>query len=282
MDFGIAIDIADLIGDRTPLTGNVFSELAHAVAAITEMAHLQWVAYATGNEALPNGQVIRSRTGEYGRSIQVRHLGDFATEVYSELAYAAAIENGSPAYDMKRMLDTSLKVRLTAKGKRYLIIPFRWGTPGTVGFGQAMPDEVHRWWREQQRSAITGIYRRLSGTGAYDLKTRQKITVNARRYEWGARLGAGDLAAMGVSGKVAQHMAGMVNFRKPNARGGAAHSKFLTFRTMVEGSKGWMVPAQVGKFPARTTSEIIAPVAEEAFRKAVQADIAKKLGGEII
>ncbi|WP_431860139.1 hypothetical protein [Azospirillum sp.] len=277
--FRIGVEVAHLIPENSPLTGGLFPTLSHAVAAISAAAHRQWVQYASGM-ALPDGKVINPRTGEYARSIQLRQLGDFSAEVYTNLAYAAGIEHGMPARDLKRMLDYSLKVRLTKDGRRYLIIPFRWNNPNSV-LGNNMPQEVHDWWHGPGRtpSAITGVHRRLSGTGAYDIKTRQQITVPARTYSWGSRMGKSDLAELGVTGPLAKRMEGMVNFRKPNARGGAAHSKFMTFRVMIEGSPGWKAPAVEGKWPARTVAQQLQPVAEQAFGKAIEEDVKRLLGG---
>lgn len=259
---------------------DLFPHLAHAVGRITEAAQKQWQAYAHG-ALLPDGKSIANRTGEYARSILVRETGDFSAEVYSDLAYARAIEEGTPAYDLKRMLNTSLKVRVSKKGRRYLIIPFRWGTPGSV-MGRNMSEAAYEWWSGKSSSAITGKYRRLSGTGVFDLRTRKRVTVPGWRYKWGDRLGYGDLQQMGHApdDKIAKRMAGMVNFRKPRSAGGSAHSQFLTFRVMAEGAPGWVRPAQAGRWPARTTAEQVQPEAEEAFKAAAEADVKTYLGGE--
>ncbi|MFT8945947.1 MAG: hypothetical protein ABF876_05120 [Acetobacter aceti] len=257
---------------------DLFPHLAYAVGRIAEAAQKQWQAYAHG-APLPDGKSITNRTGEYARSILMRDTGDFSAEVYSDLAYAQAIEEGTPAYDLKRMLNTSLKVRVSKKGRRYLIIPFRWGTPGSV-MGRNMTEAVHDWWSGKVSSAITGKYRRLSGTGVFDIRTRKRVTVPGWRYKWGDRLGHGDLEQMGhiADDKIAKRMAGMVNFRKPGSSGGSAHSKFLTFRVMAEGAPGWVRPAQPGRWPARTAAEQIQPVAEEAFKAAAEADVKAYLG----
>lgn len=275
--FRISVALGHMIPEGSAFSAALFPTLAYAVHRITEAAHQQWVSYASG-ASLPNGQVIQSRTGEYARSIQVREMGDFSAEVFSDLPYAKAIEEGSPARDLKTILNSSYKVRLTHDGRRYLIIPFRWNHPNSV-MGNAMPAQVHNWWSGQKPSAITGTYRRVSGTGALDIKTRGALTVPGRHYRWGSRLTETDLEGMGVTGRSAKQMSGMVNFRKPGATGQGSHSQFITFRTMVEGSKGWIAPAQDGKWPARTVSETLQPVAEEAFRRAVQVDIQNILDG---
>jgi hypothetical protein len=222
--------------------------------------------------------VIQSRTGEYARSIQVRDTGDFSGEVYSDLAYAQSIEEGAPSRDMKKMLSSSAKVRLTHDGRRYLIIPFRWNHPNSV-MGNSMPESVQSWWKGKTPSSISGTYRRVSGTGAINFRTSQALTVPGWRYKWGSRLTDSDLEGLGVKGSAAKRMSGMVNFRNPGSSGGASHSKYITFRTMVEGSPGWITKATDGKWPARTVAETLQPIAEKAFRDAMQEDIERILGG---
>ena len=276
--FSIAVDLGGLIPDGVPLTAEALPTLSHAVKELAETAHAQWVAYAMG-APMPNGAIIHNRTGEYARSILLHQVGPFAAEVSTTLPYATSIEEGMPKRDLKKMLDYSFKVRVSKKGKRYLIIPFRWNTPNSV-LGRAMPEPVYSWWQGEgrERSHITGTFRRVSGTGAHDIKTRNLITVPGRTYSWGSRLGKGDLEAMGVIGKRATHMVGMVAFRDPAATAGSKHGKYLTFRAMVVGSPGWIAPAVASKWPARTVSETLQPIAEKAFERAVQLDVERILG----
>jgi hypothetical protein len=276
-EFRISIALGHMIPEGAALSAATFPTLAYAVRRITEQAHQQWTEYASG-APLPNGQVINSRTGEYTRSIQVRDTGDFSGEVYSDLAYAQSIEEGAPARDLKQILSSSAKVRLTHDGRRYLIIPFRWNHPNSV-MGNSMPEAVQTWWQGKTPSSISGTYRRVSGTGAVDIKTRQALTVPGWRYKWGSRLTDADLEGLGVQGSAAKRMSGMVNFRNPGSSGGGSHSKYITFRTMVEGSKGWVTKAVDGKWPARTVAETLQPIAEEAFKLAMQEDIERILGG---
>ncbi len=273
--FRIAVDLSDLMPEGSALTADAFPALSYAVKRIAAAAHEQWVAYAHG-APLPSGDTINSRSGTYARSIQVADLGDFSSEIFSVLPYAKAIEEGTPARDLKDMLRTSLKVRLTKDGRRYLIVPFRHDNPNSLQ-NNPMPQPVADWWKDKSRASshITGDFQRLSGTGAFDRKTRQAITTPGRLYSWGSKLGKTDLAGMGIHGKEAKRLAGMVQFRNPSG----GHTQHLTFRVMVEGGKGWLAPAQAGKWPARTTADLFRPIAEEAFPAAVAQDIQRLLGG---
>lgn len=270
-EFRIFVDISDTLPLGSALDKTVFPNLAHAVQRLTEAAYAKWQSYAQG-ETLPDGRSINVRTGGYLRSIQMRMLNDFNGEVFSELPYASAIENGMPERDLKRILGSSYKVRVNAKGKRYLIIPFRHFTPGSVQ-RNTMPQAVHDWWQDPGReySRITGQYERLSGTGAFDIRTRERLTVPGWRYKWGSRLGKGDLEGMGLSKPQVKRLQGMVNFRETDE--GARHSQYITFRVIAEDSKGWRAPAVEAYRPAKTVAEQLQPVAEEAFREALKADI---------
>lgn len=282
----ISIPVGDLIPAGMKADAATFPTLSYAVRAVAEAAHQQWVNYATGTP-LPNGQTISPRGGTYARSIQLRQTGDFSAEVYSNLPYAEQVEYGTPQRDMKEMLGRSLKVRVVSNpkspnfGKRYLIIPFRWGSSGSGGVGaNVMPKAVANWWKGQDSSRVVRMSERKSGTGAFDIKTRAPLMVPQRVYNWGDRLKRGDLSSLGVNGAAARRtMAGMVKFTKPGGKGGGSHATYLTFRIMGEWQTGsWIAKAKPGRYPARTVSTQMLKVAEEAFRRAVEEDIAKALG----
>lgn len=301
-EFKINVDLSHLMRVGSAFTKDVFPHLALAVQTVADRVEARWKLYASG-APMPNGKTIGNRSGAYLRSIMQRNTGDFSRDVYTELPYAQAIESGAPRRDLKTMLNSSLKVRISAAGKRYLIIPFRHSpNPNNVMRDNAMPPQVVEWWKDKRASSIvrpgskpdplmslfTNIEfapeaklgtHRLSGTGAYDIKTRMRLMVPEHHYDWGDRLSKATLAGLGVGGEAARRMQGMVNFRKPGKSGGAAHSQFITFRTMVEGSKGWIAPAQEGKWPARQVSEIYQPVAEKAFADAVAEDIRRVIPG---
>lgn len=261
--FAIQIELGHLIPPDAPLSKEVFAHLAYAVNRISEAAQQKWQSYALG-APLPSGLAITPRSGTYARSIQTESEGDFRAVVFSNLAYASAIEEGIPARDLKAMLFTSNKTRLSKAGKRYLVIPMRWGTPGTVTFHNVMSQEAYDLWRggALRSSSIRGRYREPS-------VNHPGRTVNRFRYLWGSRLG----------GTSHPHEAGMVRFAKQNAKGGGAHSRYLTFRTLSESSDGWMVPPVPGKYPARTVAEQLSPLAEKAFQEAVSRDVRALLTG---
>lgn len=76
------------------------------------------------------------------KSIRSRKNGDFDYSIFSENQYLEKLNNGSKEveYDMKKTHPYGKKSRVSKKGIPYLIIKFRWRTPGqsndTLAHGQ--------------------------------------------------------------------------------------------------------------------------------------------------
>lgn len=276
--FTVRIDISDLLPPQRHLGSDAFPHLASAVHEMVLRGQQLWQAYAAG-AALPDGRKIRIRSGGYEGSIHTRQTGPFEGEIFSDAPHADALERGMPPRDLKRMLDSSLKVRISKAGKRYLIIPFRHGTPDAVTLQSVMPPEVHDLWRGLRKSRVLNTGMRASGTGALDIRTRNPVLVPARNYRWGDRLTVTQLNAAGVHGERARRMQGMVHFQNPSGRGGGKHGQYLTFRIMTEGSRGWLTKGTPGYWPARTTAEQLRPQAERVFAKSVALDVEQALAG---
>lgn len=196
----------------------------------------------------------------YQESIALKQTGPLQFSVYSDWQYAYEIENGRPSRDLKRMLDTSMKVRVSTSkknaGKRYLIIPFR----HMVG---DMPNNVKTTALKMSKSSVTGMGLRPSGTGAWDIKTKAPLLVPKRTYKWGDRLPAG-LALKQSAHHKTDIYAGMV--RMNTSSGKANSSVYLTFRTMMEGSAGWITKPVPGVFHIPKLAETIEPIARKALQ----------------
>lgn len=266
MDYTVNLHLPVNLPAGTPLPA-VFPALAEALQLIAERAMKRWQAYANG-ATLPNGRALHLRSGSYARSIQMRQTGDMAYCVEATAPHAEAIESGAPARDMKLALNTSVKVRLTKAGKRYLIIPFRWGTPGTVGFRNVMPPEVHALASQFRASRVLGSAQVPNAIGVHDIATHRPVMITRRKYTWGDRLPAGLGQRMRPHHKTDPY-AGMVRFDAPTG----GHSRYLTFRTMVEGSSGWIRGAQPGYWIARTVTEEVERGARAVLEAALETDI---------
>jgi hypothetical protein len=262
--YAISVDLPLAIPDGSPLPA-AFPVLAAAVEAIARQAEARWLAYAYG-EPLPDGRSLNARSGEYARSIQMVKTGEYRYTVEATVPYAGEIERGAPARDMKRMLSSSLKVRVGKRGQRYLIIPFRHGTPGTVTMGRPMPDHIHEAARQLGVSRVTGVHHETNQIGVHSIYGRELRMVKRRSYKWGDRL-----KAPGTR----QH--GMVRFNSFDNR----HSTYMTFRTMSENSPGWIRPAVPGFWVARAVeADIRKGDPQSLLQRALAEDVRRHIAGE--
>lgn len=279
--FDISIDLSQLLNTVPELKRELFPRLHDAVGTIAQQAMEQWM------EEVQNARLWQKEKEDYLKSIKWSFTGDFSAEVRSDYKLAADIETGRPERDLKGMLDTSMKVRRTEDGRRFLVIPFRHNTPGSEATGRAMPMEVYQRARQMAKSSITGHGKRPSGEVtalhprhgmrpsakqtpfASDPRNRRAYEVTRRHYQWGDRMSKSDLRGMDKNTK--RRFQGLYRFEASS--GSESRSKYMTFRTMMEGSKGWVVPAKPGLYIARGIAERLRPAAEEIFSEALRLDL---------
>lgn len=261
----------------------VFPLMNQAVRAIAAQGAADW-------KARVNSQKLWSvEKDAYVKSIKWKMTGDFSARIESDYKYAADIETGRPSRDLKDMLNTSQKVRRTEDGRRFLVIPFRHNTPKAIG---GMPNSVHTLAKAMAPSSITSMGQRQSGevvrlspnfgmskgrpNANYLSNTSTKAAnlVASRNYAWGGRLTAAALKNSGADAEMTRRYAGMVKMQT-STPGGAKSSAFMTFRVMMEGSKGWIVPAKSGLFLAQKTAADLQPKASAAFAQAIARQLAK-------
>lgn len=251
----------------------LFPNQAHAVKHLARAAHLRWLEYASGKRALPNGKQLQAVSGTYLSSIRIEEDGEMRYVIYSDDPKAEWIEEGFPAFDMKKMLRTSDQARVSKDGTRYMYIPFRHKTQG-ASVGLVMPQVAESWWlsptRPKASSVVTGHYLEPSANSAG--KTTR------RTYSWGDRLTRGELEGIGIDpdSQVGQRLEGMVRFQNNEDRGG----QYVTFRVMSEKSSGWLMPKRDGAFPAKAAFEWVQQHYERVMRTALEEDV-KNLGGSV-
>lgn len=263
-EFKISLKMDGIPAVRAAIYAQVYPLLTEAVGAVAQQTAVNWMA------AVQDAKLWVNEKDAYAASIQTKMTGAYSALVWSDYKLAEEIENGRPPRDLKRMLNTSLKVRTTKSGSRYLIIPFRHSTPGQNATGPSMPDHVYAAAKKLKPSHVTGMTERLSGTGAMDVKTRQFLTVPQRTYQWGGRLAPGSMGP-NPKGK-SDRFAVMVRFNDPKKKG-PKYSAYMTFRVMSEKSSGWIIPAKPGLKIAHGVVREMQPVAEEIFKEAMKRSV---------
>lgn len=260
MKFAITFDLGAKLDMMQVVNKQVFPLLSQAVNAVGKKTAAVW------QERVYAAKLWSGEKDAYAGSITWTMTGDFSGEVVATYKHAEEIETGRPARDLKKMLNTSLKVRVNNKGSRYLYIPFRHNTPGNNALAKAMPQNVYDMAQDLEASMVTGQTSRVSGLNAMDVKTKQFLTVPQNTYKWG-----GKLVAQGT---------GMKNYNNmyrfdTSTPGGANSSVFLTFRTMSEKSKGWVTKPQPGQKIADGVANDMRPKAGLAFAEAIKRTLSK-------
>ena len=297
--YNITFDLGNVLDITAAVNKAVFPLLHQSVNAIGKQTAENW------KEAVYKAKLWSGEKDAYAQSISWTMTGDFSGYVEATYKHAEEIETGRPARDLKKMLDTSTKVRRTESGKRFLVIPMRHNTPGHGAHAKAMPAAIHALADQMSKSSVTSMGQRPSGQVTWlspkagmgpsakqtpflsNPKTKTALTVASRQYAWGDRLGKAAIAASGpqvARGRAAQaanaqnkkawlaankNYAGMVRM-ETSTPGGAKSSAYMTFRIMMEGQKGWVVPAQPGQWIAKTVAEQMKPKAETVFAEAVK------------
>lgn len=274
-DLGTTLDVQGIVNKQ------VFPLLNQAVRAVAAQTAANWQA---------NVYKAKLWSGEkdaYAKTITWSMTGDFTATVRSDYRYDQEIENGRPARDLKKMLGTSLKVRRTEDGRRFLVIPIRHNAKKLEDAGvYGMASELNASTIISQDERPSGEVTHLSPTSGMapsksqtpflsNMSTKKAQMVAKQNYAWGDRLKKGAMKGAGISPAVRSWAAGMNRF-DTSTPDGAKSSAYLTFRIMIEGSAGWVIPAQPGQQIAKKTAEAMQPKATSAFAEAIKRTVAKK------
>lgn len=225
---------------------------AEAVGEATNYLSDKWIGTASSK--------LKHTTGWYAQGIQDGTMYPYSSNplqgaVIHTDKRASYLEKGFEPYDQKRMLFTSSKVRISKKGERYLVIPFRHGTPGSQK--NPMPTQIYSTAVNLTHSRITGV--RLEGSQQFPgqityreaqvLKKNNPEKVRRNNYKWGGKLTVKESTEYNAS-----KYQGMYRFQaNPRLNRGLGkfinttdndrnYSTYITFRVMKESSAGWMHP----------------------------------------
>lgn len=262
MRYELTFDLAELFGAGSDIAAHVVPNLSYAVRQVASATAQRWRAQVNAAK-LWSGEKDR-----YMESIQWEMKGPLEAEVWTEYALAKLIETGRPARDLKVMLTTSRKTRQSARGRRYLIIPFRHNIPTPSGRGALAPQMTPEVYADAKELAPSRILKPGSKRPRMRLSA-SKHWVPQASYHWGERLAPG-YAPLSKPHHKTDRFAGMVRF--DTSSGKQTSSSYVTFRAMAEGAEGWIVPAKPGLYLAKQTAEAIDPVFQAAVRAALTFD----------
>ncbi len=281
--FKVNLDLGHVMDIKGAITKEVFPLLNQAVRAIAFQMHENWKEAVLKQSGIWSGE-----KDAYAESIKWHMTGDFSAVVEASYDQASEIESGRPGRDLKKMLDTSPKVRRSAKnGKRFLVIPMRHNTPGHGAHSKPMPPSVHAMAKALSPTTVIGRTERpagqitsmspgsgmapAAGQSAFlsSPASRNATMVNKNIYAWGQRLRGKDLKGVeGLTAEERRRFKGMVRFDTgtPNA----PSSAFLTFRIIMEGQAGWVTKPEGARNIAQQVEQEMRPLAEKAFQEAVK------------
>lgn len=134
-----------------------------AFEAGVKVTQSTWKSYAMGEPIPGSPYRIKHPTGGYAAAVQVRSDGPFDYTVFNESQAARELDEGTAQLDMKLTHPYGPKSRVANHGTKmnprwvpYLIVPFRWGTPGSSGghFRNIIPDQIYAMLRTQIKSGV--------------------------------------------------------------------------------------------------------------------------------
>lgn len=186
----------------------------------------------------------------------------------------AAVESGVDEFDLRDTLLTSPRAKTGRNGSRYMAIPFRHGTPGTLGHvGRPMGSSYG-----PPGMASRALFGELAADHA--LEFGEAVYAEAKKLRGKQRLGHGTAGAP----KLAPHhstdiYAGMQRRSTmiTNERTGKAspHTQYMTFRTISSKKPtGWIHPG----IEPRNFVERVADRVRESFAEVVAATMSGALG----
>jgi hypothetical protein len=234
-----------------------------------------WKGFAMGGRLPGIRESLKKPSGKYARSIKIDRKGPFDYEIYSEAKVADWIENGTEELDMKTTHPFGPRSRVSQTGKNkgypYLIVPFRWGTPRTVGFRNIMPEQVYNISKnkktfQQTKTTVSADNGEKTPNAREEMVGRAQYSDVSGSKSWGDRL----TSDMGED--ITDNMVGMSSMLGQNGR----TAGYLTFRIIsaAPGASGWIKPAM----PARPVTRAVASAAKETINDAIENAIRSDLG----
>ena len=219
-------------GKVMPATKRAFNQAARLIQK-------SWQNWANGG-SIAGAADIKNPNPRLASSIKLRSISDFDVSIETDSRYMERIQQGRDEIRMKDENSPWLKSRMTRviqhgknKGKPYLIIPFRWGTPNDDGSPRAHFSVANTIDLKSYKILKHFEMSKRNG-GTHFEKNIYDEDVMRHDYDWGDRLSAEDAAS--------ENEAGMV--RMLDDKKNRPTSVYFTFRVISAQSKAdWRIKA---------------------------------------
>lgn len=260
-DYEIKMDFSNLLMGMEQINEQLAGKIHVAIGMAAQKVYEQWADRVTKAPGIWHQERVA-----YVHSLKLEYTGTFSANVWTDYQIAAEIETGRPQRDLKRMLSTSAKTRISHAGKRYLIIPFRHNTPGNTAHARAMPTEIYKKVGHKDFKKTTVTSSKYMHVGC-TIDGSASLIVGKRAYAYGNRLESG-LAPKMKPHHATDIYAGMLRF--DTSTGKKKSSAYLTFRVMSETQTNkWIVAAKPGQYIARQLAIDIQGDIEKVVRDSI-------------
>ena len=249
------------------LTPNIDRAVSQAAGYVKGI----WEQVVMGQIQVPGATTPRVNVGLrdiYAKSITLDKMlvgqGSTSQKVIALAQIARDLENGKGPWDMKPMLLNGPKARVSARGVKYNIIPFRHGTSDNY--------------------APNSNFNTIPKTIYAKARELKATLQQANKMAYGGRLkshfGTGINLTTGYEHKAPIHE-GMVRIEKTYAK--ATQSKYLTFRIVSANSDplSWWHPGYQAQHIAQAVTNFCRPGIEEMIQEAAIADLITDTGLDI-
>jgi hypothetical protein len=206
-----------------------------------------------------------------GSNLDVPEAGFFNRSVIATAKIAEETERGKPRWDMKPMLLGGPKTRLSKKGIKYNIIPFRHGVPGgsVNSHFKTMPRDIYAAARQLKPTMSKKIALDLFGTEHYSKIVKYGESLNSQQHALLLAKHSGHPRHKSIS--IYEGM-----YRVQATYGKATQSQYLTFRMVSENSSpdSWWHPGRAAQPHVQWVIDFCRPKIEARLRKAATLDLA--------
>jgi hypothetical protein len=253
-----------IAGGALPATSAALKEAADTIRDV-------WAGYVTGAKDI-GIEPLKNPQGGLARTIHSRKTGPLHHEVYSDSNIMGYLIDGTSEVDMKETHTKGPRSRVSKKGVPYLIVPFRWGTPKTVGFRNVLPVAIYDIVKK------TKFKRSLVAQTTHNEPNAKGEAVERWDYEkWGNRLNMkqiieADDGEMDINQMF--NMRGMVSMDTSSKN--KKYSGYYTFRVISRESPAgsWIKPATQG----RPITQGVVNASQKEVNKIMDAAFKRDLG----